>query len=91
MSSSTDLPVLVIFCKRPLPGQGKQRIAATLGKDVAYEIASALLQCALEDARAWLGTLFCLRRVKLIGNGPQACLSGTVWWCRNVMAILDRS
>ena len=57
MSSSTDLPVLVIFCKRPLPGQGKQRIAATLGKDVAYEIASALLQCALEDARAWPGNV----------------------------------
>lgn len=55
MSSSSDLPVLVIFCKRPLPGQGKQRIAATLGKAVAYEIACALLQCALEDAEAWPG------------------------------------
>lgn len=55
MSSSTDLPVLVIFCKRPLPGQGKQRIAATLGTELAYEIATALLQCALEDARDWPG------------------------------------
>ncbi|MEH6578620.1 MAG: DUF2064 domain-containing protein [Amphritea sp.] len=46
---------LVIFCKRPSPGQGKQRIAATLGKDAACEVASALLQCALEDAERWPG------------------------------------
>lgn len=46
---------LVIFCKRPLPGQGKQRIAATLGSECAYKVALALLECALEDARAWPG------------------------------------
>ncbi|SEQ70529.1 hypothetical protein SAMN03080615_02478 [Amphritea atlantica] len=48
-------PTLVIFCKRPLHGQGKQRIAATLGKDAAYQVACALLNCALEDARSWPG------------------------------------
>ncbi len=46
---------LVIFCKRPLYGQGKQRIAATLGKDAAYQVACALLNCALEDSRSWPG------------------------------------
>lgn len=46
---------LVIFCKRPLYGQGKQRIAATLGKDVAYQVACSLLSCALEDASSWQG------------------------------------
>ena len=50
-------PVLVIFCKRPLPGQGKQRIAATLGKKAAFAIATDLLQCALEDALEWPGTV----------------------------------
>lgn len=55
MSTPIDQPVLVIFCKRPLPGQGKQRIAATLGTEVACDIATALLHCALEDARCWPG------------------------------------
>lgn len=51
------MATLVIFCKRPLPGQGKQRIAATLGTESAYQVALALLECALEDARAWNGTV----------------------------------
>ena len=52
MSQQTTL---VIFCKRPLYGQGKQRIAATLGKGAAYQVACGLLNCALEDARNWPG------------------------------------
>ncbi|WP_432473571.1 TIGR04282 family arsenosugar biosynthesis glycosyltransferase [Amphritea sp. HPY] len=52
-----QLPTLVIFCKRPLPGQGKQRIAATMGKAAAFEIATALLKCALEDAEVWPGNV----------------------------------
>lgn len=50
-------PVLVLVCKRPLPGQGKQRLAATLGTEHARQIADALLGCALEDAEAWPGEL----------------------------------
>jgi len=46
---------LLIFCKQPRIGQGKQRIAASLGAETAFEIAKALLQCALEDAQAWSG------------------------------------
>lgn len=48
---------LVLICKRPLPGIGKQRLAASLGIKVAHEIAQALLDCALEDMRAWEGPL----------------------------------
>ncbi|WP_415895527.1 TIGR04282 family arsenosugar biosynthesis glycosyltransferase [Neptuniibacter sp. PT34_22] len=46
---------LLIFCKQPRIGQGKQRIAASLGAETTFEIAKALLQCALEDAQAWAG------------------------------------
>ncbi len=46
---------LVIFCKRPLIYQGKQRLAATIGAKSAFSIAQALLDCALEDANAWPG------------------------------------
>jgi glycosyltransferase A (GT-A) superfamily protein (DUF2064 family) len=46
---------LLIFCKQPRLHQGKQRIAATLGAEKAYQIASGLLECALEDAAKWQG------------------------------------
>lgn len=49
------MATLVIFCKRPLPGQGKQRIARTLGKEAAFAVAKALLGCAVEDAELWPG------------------------------------
>ena len=48
-------PTLVVFCKRPKIGQGKQRLAAEIGKDKAFEIAKFLLACAFEDARNWKG------------------------------------
>lgn len=47
--------ILVLLCKRPVPGVGKQRLAASLGVEAARKIADALLACALEDARAWPG------------------------------------
>lgn len=46
---------LVLVCKRPAPGVGKQRLAAKLGQETAYRIAEALLACALEDAAEWPG------------------------------------
>lgn len=46
---------LVLVCKRPSPGVGKQRLAAKLGQETAYRIAAALLACALEDAAEWPG------------------------------------
>lgn len=50
-----DEMALVLVCKRPLLGVGKQRLAASLGLERAQQIAQALLACALEDARNWNG------------------------------------
>jgi uncharacterized protein len=49
--------VLVLVCKRPGLGKGKQRLAAGLGPDAANRIAEAMLACALEDARVWPGSV----------------------------------
>lgn len=51
MTSAT----LVLLCKRPALGVGKQRLAATVGVEIALQIAEALLACALEDVQAWMG------------------------------------
>lgn len=48
---------LVLVCKRPAPGTGKQRLAVNLGVEVAQQIATALLACALEDACDWPGAV----------------------------------
>lgn len=50
------IPVLVLFCKEPRLGYGKQRLAASIGERRALRIARALLDCALEDAARWGGT-----------------------------------
>ncbi|MBM4222140.1 MAG: DUF2064 domain-containing protein [Gammaproteobacteria bacterium] len=52
---SQDQPVLVVFCRRPTPGAGKQRLAAGIGSDAAADIAALLLGAALEDAARWPG------------------------------------
>jgi hypothetical protein len=49
--------VLVVFCRRPQPGVGKQRLAATVGRDAAHAIAGALLACTLEDLATWSGPI----------------------------------
>lgn len=46
---------LVLVCKRPASGTAKQRLAASLGRETANQIAEALLACALEDACDWAG------------------------------------
>ena len=48
---------LVLVCKRPASGIGKQRLAASVGGEAAKRIAEALLACALEDAFAWPGPM----------------------------------
>lgn len=48
-------PTLVVFCKRPKLGQGKQRLATTIGAAKAFQIAVSLLDCALEDVIDWHG------------------------------------
>ena len=52
---SSDYPTLVLICKRPRQGQGKQRLAQTIGKVSACKIAEGLLYCALEDLLDWSG------------------------------------
>ncbi|MBL4767492.1 MAG: DUF2064 domain-containing protein [Rhodobacteraceae bacterium] len=54
---SDPAPCLVIFCKRPALFHGKQRLAETIGAEQAHTFARLLLDCALEDARAWDGPL----------------------------------
>jgi len=46
---------LVILCRRPSPGVGKQRIAARLGAGATASLAERLLATALEDAETWPG------------------------------------
>lgn len=52
---SDSPPTLVLVCKRPAPGHGKQRLAAGLGTQQALVIAERLLDCALEDLAHWPG------------------------------------
>jgi glycosyltransferase A (GT-A) superfamily protein (DUF2064 family) len=49
-------PVLVLFCKEPKLGYGKQRLAAGICQRPALRIARAMMECALEDAARWTGT-----------------------------------
>jgi rSAM/selenodomain-associated transferase 1 len=56
MSQLSQQPAaLVIFCRRPAPGIGKQRLAAEIGSAPAAAIAALLLDTALEDAARWPG------------------------------------
>jgi len=55
MADLIKSPCLVLFCKRPLMFQGKQRLAKTIGAEQAVMFARAFLDCALEDAEGWPG------------------------------------
>lgn len=46
---------LVVFCRRPAIGIGKQRLAMQIGAAQAAEIATLLLATTLEDAANWPG------------------------------------
>jgi len=46
---------LILFCKKPAPGVGKQRLADALGTQSAFRIASRLHDCALTQLRQWPG------------------------------------
>ena len=48
---------LVLVCKRPKLGFGKQRLAASLGLEMTQRVAEALLDCALEDLQSWEGSV----------------------------------
>ena len=55
MNRRPSRTVLVLCCKQPRLGYGKQRLAASIGKTRALTISEALVDCALEDALAWNG------------------------------------
>lgn len=55
--SASARTALVLFCRRPAAGSGKQRLARHLGETHALAVACALLECALEDLAAWPGPL----------------------------------
>lgn len=48
---------LVLVCKRPKLGFGKQRLSTSLGIEMTQRVAEALLDCALEDLRSWAGSV----------------------------------
>jgi len=45
--NQTSWPAVIVFCKRPHAGSGKQRLAASIGSASALGIAEALLATAL--------------------------------------------
>ena len=54
---ATAQPALVLFCRRPAPGIGKQRIAAASTPAFAAGLGERLLATALEDLSAWPGPI----------------------------------
>lgn len=52
-TGTTPPCTLILMCKRPRPGVGKQRVASATGADVAFELTAHLLDCAFEDLAAW--------------------------------------
>jgi rSAM/selenodomain-associated transferase 2 len=55
MIFAQDSSILVVFCRRPAHGVGKQRVAAELGAQSAFELSGLLLATTIEDALGWTG------------------------------------
>lgn len=83
MKLPLNQPALVLFCKQPRLGSGKQRLAASVGQQKALEIAAALLDCALEDAASWPGTFF------VSPAAPDEAEWAELLQCRPVLAGTD--
>jgi len=54
-SLASGAPALVVMCTRPRLGAGKLRPDGGDEAQVAFELAQALVDCAIEDAQAWPG------------------------------------
>ncbi|MGL1936610.1 MAG: TIGR04283 family arsenosugar biosynthesis glycosyltransferase [Fibrobacterales bacterium] len=52
---SVPKTTLVVFCKRPKLGQGKQRLAETIGADAAFELAALLVPQTATLIKEWRG------------------------------------
>jgi len=96
-SHENPLPTLVLVCKRPALGHGKQRLAASLGAAPACAIAERLLDCALEDLGRWPGaTVIAPDQVQhrewACTRAPQArCLAQTPGNLGERLNALDRT
>lgn len=56
-SLGRGLPTLVVMCTRPRPGAAKSRPAAGSDEHTAFELSQALVDCAMEDAESWAGSV----------------------------------
>lgn len=54
-SLSRGVPALVLLCTRPRLASAKSRRGPSVEARAAFELAQVLIDCALEDARAWTG------------------------------------
>lgn len=68
-----DDVTLVLVCKRPAPGVGKQRLTMSLGNEMTQQIATALLACALEDACDWSDRVVIAPAMLRMPNGHELC------------------
>ena len=75
------MPTLVVFCRRPSPGNGKQRIAARLGPVLTLELATHLLQTTLEDAAGWPGPVTIAPASRADRSWAEALMSGNHGVC----------
>jgi rSAM/selenodomain-associated transferase 1 len=72
----SSIPTLVIFCRRPSPGRGKQRIAATIGPGLTFELATHLLHATLEDAASWPGPVVIAPAAQADQGWAEALMTG---------------
>ena len=72
----SSIPTLVIFCRRPSPGRGKQRIAATVGPGLTFELTTHLLDTTLEDAASWPGPVVIAPAAKADRVWAEALMTG---------------
>jgi len=68
--------ILVVFCRRPAAGCGKQRIAATIGAGPTLELATHLLRTTLEDAATWPGPVVIAPAAQADRDWAAALMSG---------------
>ena len=56
IAQSRDCALALVF-RRPRKGHGKRRLAASLDERTVAELCQLMLNCALEDLRAWSGAV----------------------------------
>ncbi len=67
---------LVVFCRRPVAGNGKQRVAASIGPELTHELAAHLLHTTLEDAAAWPGPVIIAPAARCDKDWAEMLMSG---------------